>query len=99
MGSGWSMMTLFLTGEPPSNMTCPLPNFTAQCSSRGPGKSGPGWDASPSGDTYSLVASLLPFQPPRTNNLPFTGTLALCALLVDILDKGAHELVALGNIH
>ena len=38
-------------------------------------------DASPSADTYSLVASLLsPSQPPRTsNNLPFTGTLALPA--------------------
>ena len=30
--------------------------------------------------TYSLVARLLsPSQPPRTNNLPFTGTLALPA--------------------
>ena len=76
--SGWSMMTLFLSGYPPSIITCPFDNFTAQWEDRGPGKSGPGWDASPSGDTYSLVArSLSPSQPPKTNNLPFTGTLAL----------------------
>ena len=48
--------------------------------------------------TYSLVARLLsPSQPPRTsNNLPFTGTLALPASFGGAcLDKGVHELVAL----
>ena len=84
------MMVMLLLEESASNNLEMLPSA----------KSGPGWDASPSGDTYSLVASLLsPSQPPRTNNLPFTGTLALPDLLVDILDKGVHELVALGNIH
>ena len=96
-------MTLFSSGYPPSNITCPLANFTTQWEDRGPGKSGPGWDASPSGDTYSVVARMPLvysfFAPPRTNNLPFTGTLALPDFLEDILDKGVHELVALGNIH
>ena len=57
-----------------------------------------GWDASPSGDTYSLVASLLsPSQPPRTKQQLAlhwnTGTASI--FWWAILDKGVHELVAL----